>query len=82
MGRTTKKVNTTDAANEESTNTTEVQNTDAVAETLPANVVDLMRLYPQYEEMWITSKGFVHPVGSPQYLLKDAKLYKNKFYNK
>lgn len=51
-------------------------------ENLPANVIAAMRLYPQYEEMWITPRGFVHPVGVPQYLLKGAKLYKNKFYNK
>lgn len=51
-------------------------------ENLPANIIAAMRLYPQYEEMWITPRGFVHPVGVPQYLLKGAKLYKNKFYNK
>ena len=50
-------------------------------ENLPANVIAAMRLYPQYEEIWITPRGFVHPVGVPQYLLKGAKLYKNKFYN-
>ncbi len=43
---------------------------------------ELMRLYPQYEEIWITSKGFVHPKGVPEYLLKDAKLFKNKYFNK
>ena len=32
---------------------------------LPASVMKLMRLYPSYEEMWITPKGFVHPVGAP-----------------
>lgn len=40
-----------------------------------------MRLYPQYEKIWITPKGFVHPEGAPQYLLKGAKLLKNKFFN-
>ena len=51
-------------------------------ENLPANVVEKMRLYPQYEELWITPRGFVHPIGVPQYLLKGAKRYKNRFYNK
>lgn len=51
-------------------------------EELPANVEKLMRLYPHYEEIWITPRGFVHPAGVPKYLLKDAKLYKNIFYNK
>ncbi len=42
---------------------------------------ELMRLYPQYEKIWITPKGFVHPEGVPQYLLKGAKLFKNKYFN-
>lgn len=50
-------------------------------ENFPANVVEKMRLYPQYEELWITPLGFVHPIGVPQYLLKGAKRYKNRFYN-
>lgn len=49
---------------------------------IPPRVAEVMRLYPQYEELWITSRGFVHPVGAPKYLLKDATLYKNKFFNK
>lgn len=55
--------------------------TESITE-LPANVIEKMRLYPQYEEIWITPKGFVHPVGVPEYLLKGATLYKNEFYNK
>ncbi len=43
--------------------------------------LELMRLYPQYEKIWITPKGFVHPEGAPQFLLKGAKLFKNKFFN-
>lgn len=47
-----------------------------------AKVLELMRLYPNYEELWITPKGFVHPKGAPAYCTKGATLYKNKFYNK
>lgn len=43
--------------------------------------LELMRLYPQYEKFWITPKGFVHPEGASQFLLKGAKLIKNKFFN-
>ena len=50
-------------------------------EEISARDEELMRLYPQYEKIWITPKGFVHPVGAPQYLLKGAKLFKNKFFN-
>lgn len=49
---------------------------------IPPHVIELMRLYSHYKEIWVTSRGFVHPVGAPKYLLKDAVLYKNKFYNK
>lgn len=48
---------------------------------VPSNILELMRLYPQYSEFWVTPEGFVHPKGMPTRLLKDAILYKNKFYN-
>ena len=46
------------------------------------HVDKLMRLYPQYEELWITPHGFVHPSGAPNHVLKGATLYKNKYYKK
>lgn len=55
---------------------------DESTEKISPREAELMRLYPQYEKIWITPKGFVHPEGTPEYLLKGAKLYKNKFYNK
>ena len=83
MGRPTKKSET---PTPETISTEEVQiqapAKEIKTDDLPAKVVELMRLYPQYEEMWITPRGFVHPAGSPEYLVKDATLYKNKFYNK
>lgn len=51
-------------------------------EKVSPHIEELMRLYSQYEEIWITPKGFVHPAGTPQYLIKDAKLYKNKYFTK
>lgn len=48
---------------------------------VPSNILELMRLYPQYSEFWVTPEGFVHPKGMSTRLLKDAILYKNKFYN-
>lgn len=51
-------------------------------EKIPQNVLHLMKMYPQYEEMYITPQGFVHPAGTPEYARKGAKLYKNKFFNK
>lgn len=78
--------NTTSAAN----NKTDVsEHTDKTVDTAvdnkdsknaSKNVDELMRLYPQYDEIWVTSNGFVHPKGVPAYLTKDAVLYKNKYY--
>ena len=53
---------------------------DKDSKNIPENVNELMRLYPQYDEIWVTSNGFVHPKGVPAYLTKDAVLYKNKYY--
>lgn len=50
-------------------------------EKISSRDMELMRLYPQYEKLWITPKGFVHPEGAPKYLLKGAKLFTNKFFN-
>lgn len=47
---------------------------------IPANIEKLMKLYPQYESFYATPTGFVHPTEAPQYLIKDATLYKNKYY--
>ena len=71
-------------ANEQDQNpeTSESNQPEEEEKQIPAKVLELMRLYPQYEELWITPRGFVHPVGTPQYLVKGATLYKNKFYNK
>jgi len=52
------------------------------ADNLSDDVIALMKLYPQYEHLYITPKGFVHPSGVPEYLRKGAKLYKNKYYHK
>lgn len=51
-------------------------------EELPGKILTLMRLYPQYEKIWINTDGFVHPNGVPPYLQKGATLYTNKSYNK
>lgn len=47
-----------------------------------AKVLEIMRLYPQYEEFWLTPEGFVRPKGVAKYLIKGATLYKNKYYQK
>ena len=49
---------------------------------IPENVEELMRLYPQYEQFYVTPKGYLRPVGTPKYLLEGAVLYKKKFFNK
>ena len=63
----------------------ELENPELEKETreveIPEHVEKLMKLYPQYEQLYVTPNGFVHPVGSPKYLVANATLYKNKFYN-
>lgn len=49
-------------------------------EKIPANVEKLMKLYSQYESFYVTKAGFVHTVEAPKYLIKDAILYKNKYF--
>lgn len=56
---------------------------DAVKKTeekVPAFIDKLMRLYPQYKQLYITKDGFVHPSDVPAYLVEDATLYENKYY--
>ena len=60
----------------------EEQATEKKEKEIPANVLALMKLYPQYKEFYVTPQGFVHPAGVPEYLRKGATLYKNKFSNK
>ena len=47
---------------------------------LPEHIKKAMKLNPQYKQMYITPQGFVHPLGSPEYLRKGAKLYTNIYY--
>lgn len=49
---------------------------------IPEKVLNLMKLYPQYKEFYVTKEGFVHPAGTPPYLTKGATLYQNKFFDK
>ena len=58
----------------------EVEEQKATNVEITPQVEKLMRLYPQYEQIYITKDGFVHPFGAPQYLIADATLYKNKYY--
>lgn len=59
---------------------TKVEEPVAEEKEIPANVEKLMKLNPQYETFYVTTTGFVHPVGAPKYLIKDAILYKNKYF--
>ena len=47
---------------------------------IPDAIDELMKLYPQYEQIYVTKDGFVHPFGVPKYLTADATLYKNKYF--
>ena len=59
------------AEEEEATTDTEV----------PKAVDKILKLYPQYEECWISKEGFVYPKNAPKYQRNNAVLYKNKYFN-
>lgn len=63
--------------------------TDVRVETEPRRASDedyspeidnILRLYPQQEELWITKDGFAHPKGAPDWLTVGARLYRNKYF--
>ena len=47
---------------------------------LTPEIEGIMKLYPQYERIYITKEGFVHPYGVPKHLTEGATLYTNKYY--
>ena len=91
MPRTSKKKEAEEQQKAPEVNTASEEKTEVKAEAeeqqkapevdVPANVDKLMQLYPQYEQIYVTKDGFVHPYGVPQYLVADATLYTNKYYN-
>lgn len=69
--QTPEKPNADKAEEEEATTDAEV----------PEAIDKILRLYPQYEECWISKEGFVYPKNAPKYQRKNAVLYKNKYFN-
>lgn len=65
----------------ENQETTEKEAKENIQESKVPDFVDnLLRLYPQYEEMWVTPSGSVHPKAVPEIYRKEATLYKNKYH--
>jgi len=59
----------------------EVKMPDNVSMTeIPKYVDQILTGYPNYEELYIDSKGGVYVKGTQQNLVKDAILYKNPYY--
>ena len=48
---------------------------------VPKAVDKILKLYPQYEECWVSKEGFVYPKNAPKYQRNNAVLYKNKYFN-
>ena len=42
----------------------------------------ILKLYPQYDKVYVTKEGFVHPGNAPEYQRKGAVLYANPYFNK
>lgn len=74
MART--KANTADVVSEEVKDSQQEKKETEI----PQKVDELLKLYPQYEKLWVTKNGFVHQEDAPKYLTHDAVLYKNKYY--
>ena len=70
-GQTTEKPGADKAEEEEATTDAEV----------PEAVDKILKLYPQYQECWVSKEGFVYPKNAPKYQRKNAVLYKNKYFN-
>lgn len=68
---------------EETAEVKKVESTEKeeVKADIPEYVEKLMKLYPQYEKLYITPQGFVHPENAPKYVLENATLYTNKYFN-
>ena len=73
---------------EETEQTTEKHGADKAEEEeattdaeVPEAVDKILKLYPQYEECWVSKEGFVYPKNAPKYQRKNAVLYKNKYFN-
>ena len=81
MGRPSKKILDTPTQKVEETNVKQEAPSVTSDETEITPQIDkIMKLYPQYERIYITKEGFVHPYGAPKYLIKGATLYTNKYY--
>lgn len=80
-GRTKKSENVEEPLTEviESEETTNVNT--KVEEEIPAYADAAMKLYPQYQELWVSPKGHVHPKAASAYVTEDAVLYTNKYFN-
>lgn len=76
------KVEGVEATEQTAEQAVETQKESKKKDEIPAKIVDLMKLYPQYKEFYVTPEGFVHPAGVPEYLRKGATLYQNKFSDK
>ena len=64
------------------TDTPAKENPDETANEVDEIVDKVLRLYPQYESLYINSNGFVFTEGTSKAMRGNAKLYKNKYFKK
>lgn len=89
MGRkkTSIDVNTVDQPEnipQEIDETSETQTTTPKGKTeeeVPQYVDEILKLYSEYEELYVSAKGGVYTVNTPEHIRKNAVLYKNKYFN-
>jgi hypothetical protein len=49
---------------------------------IPAHVDKILKIYPNYAELYVDAKGGVFPKGTKPNLVANAILYQNPYYNK
>lgn len=71
--------------NQSSQEKTQEPGTDNVApaeQEVPEYVDKILKMYADYEELYVSNKGGVFTVGTPEHIRGNAVLYKNKYFHK
>lgn len=75
------KVEETAQETEQETETTEETKTTKKKPEIPESVDKVLKLYPQYQKLYVDGRGFTFTPETPKAMRGDAVLYENKYYN-
>lgn len=60
----------------------ETETGDDKVKDIPEKIDSILKIFPQYSELYIDSHGGVFTPGTPENIRKNAILYTNKYHNK